>query len=119
MRQTFAHHCAVTVTALPGSHRADVRIAGDVDMAAVPILTDAVDRLSERSPRSVFIDLAGVTFAGSALPNFLMQTHGRMPRGSFLVICRPDPMTLTVLAASGMLDVLTVCDDRLVRSTKE
>jgi anti-anti-sigma factor len=116
MRQTFAHDCAVTVTALPGSHRADVRIAGDVDLAAVPILTGALDRLSERSPRSVFVDLAGVTFAGSALPNFLFQTHGRMPRGSFLVVCRPSPMTLLVLVASGMMDILTVCDDRLVRT---
>jgi anti-anti-sigma factor len=117
MRQTFAHDCAVTVTALPGSLRADVRIAGDVDLAAVPILIEALGRLTERAPRSVFVDLAGVTFAGSALPNFLFRTHGRMPRGSFLVICRPSPMTLKVLVASGMMDIVTVCDDRLVRTT--
>ena len=113
MRQMLANDCAVTVTALPGSLRADVRIVGDVDMAAVQILTDAIRRLSEGSPRSVFVDLAAVTFAGSALPNFLVQAHSRMPRGSFLVVSRPDPMTRSVLAATGMTDIVTVCDNRL------
>ena len=115
MRQTLANDCAVTVTALPGSLRADVRIAGDVDMAAVPMLTDTVRQLSERSPRSVFVDLAGITFAGAALANFLAQAHSRMPRGSFLVVCRPAATTLSVLVATGVLGVLTVCDNRLVR----
>jgi anti-anti-sigma factor len=113
MRRTLAHDCAVTVTALPGSLRADVRIAGDVDMAAVQILTDAIRRLSEGSPRSVFVDLAAVTFAGSALPNFLIQAHNRMPRGSFLVVCGPDAMTRSVLAATGLTDIVTVCGNQL------
>jgi anti-anti-sigma factor len=115
MSPTFATDCAVTITALPGSLRADVRIVGDVDLAAVQVLTDAVGRLSERAPRSVFVDLAGVTFAGSALPNFLMQAHSRMPRGSFLVVSRPSPTTIVVLVATGVMDILTVCDSRLAR----
>jgi anti-anti-sigma regulatory factor len=40
-------------------------------MTALPVLADAVSQLAAASPRSVFVDLAGVTFAGSALPNFL------------------------------------------------
>jgi anti-anti-sigma factor len=110
VRRLPVNDCVVTVTARPGSRRADVRIAGDIDMAAVPRLTDAARRLSEDSPRSVFVDLAGVAFAGSALPNFLAQAHNRIPRGSSLVVCRPSPMARFVLVATGVMEILTVCE---------
>jgi hypothetical protein len=70
MRQTTGNGCTVTVIASRASYRADVQITGDVDMAALPVLADAVSQLAAASPRSVFVDLAGVTFAGSALPDF-------------------------------------------------
>jgi anti-anti-sigma factor len=113
LRQQRLNDCIVTVTALAGSRRADIRIAGDVDVAAVPVLTDAVRRLSQSSLRSVFVDLAGVTFAGSVLPDFLKQAHDCIPRNAALVVCRVSAPTRRVLAAAGMLEVVTVCDDEL------
>ena len=105
--------CVVTVTAPAGSRRADVRIAGEVDVSAVPVLADAVRRLSETAPRSVFVDLGAVTFAGSVLPDFLKQVHDRIPRNSSLVVCRVSAASRRVIAEAGLPDVLVLCDDRL------
>ena len=113
MWQTTANGCTVTVIAAPGSHRADVQITGDVDTPAAPALTEAAYRLADGSPRSVFVDLAGVNFAGSALPNFLALAHRLLSRRSVLVVCRPDPMTLRVLQMTGMMQILTVRDHLL------
>ncbi|MET8152483.1 STAS domain-containing protein [Actinoplanes sp. NPDC049668] len=113
MSRSLTHHCVIAVTTLPGSSRADVRIIGDVDTAAAPALTDAVRRLSEGSPRSVFIDLAGVTNEGPELTDFLIQAHDRLPRSSSLVVCRPGPMTRLMLAAADMMRTITVCHGML------
>ena len=112
MRQTFTHQCTITVTAFPGSLRADVRVAGDVDAAAAPLLADAVGRLCEWSPRTVFVDLAAVTFAGPELPEFLATTHRRMARSSSLVVSRAAPATRSALAAAGILTLLNLCESR-------
>lgn len=113
MWQTTAKGCTITVIAAPGSHRADVRITGEVDTPAASALTEAAFRLADGSPRSVFVDLAGVTFAGSALPNFLALAHRLLPRRSVLVVCRPDRMTHRVLQMTGMMQILTVRDHLL------
>lgn len=113
MRNATPHGCAVTVTAPAGSFRADVRIIGDLDTAAVPLLSEAVLRLSESAARSVFIDVAGVTSAGPLLCDFLRQLHDRMPRSSSLVVCRPDPTTRSTLTATGLMQMVVVCGDRL------
>jgi anti-anti-sigma regulatory factor len=113
MRKTAPHGCAVTVPAPAGSLRADVRIIGDVDVAAAPLLAEAVRRLSESAPRSVFIDVAGVTSAGSMLFDFFRQVHNRTPRGSSVVVCRPDPVTRMDLAATGIAEIVVVCDGLL------
>ena len=106
--------CVVSVSARPGSRRADVRTVGRVDTAAAPLLTDAVDRLSEGAPRSVFIDLAGITVAGPALANLLIQAHSRLSRGSCPVICRPTPAVVSVLVAGGVVDMVNVCENLIV-----
>ena len=113
MKQTTVNDCSVTVIASPASHRVDVRITGDIDLAAAPVLAEAVRQLAIGSPRSVFVDLAGVTFAGSALPNFLARAYGRLPRGSSLVVCRPNPMTRRVLQMTDMTRILIVRDHLL------
>ena len=113
MTQTTVNDCTVTVIASPASQRADVRITGDVDMVAAPVLAEAARQLAMGSPRSVFVDLAGVTFAGSALPNFLARAYGLLPRGSSLVVCRPSPMTRWVLHMTDMTRILIVRDHLL------
>ena len=115
MRQTTGNGCTVTVIASLASYRADVQITGDVDMAALPVLADAVSQLAAASPRSVFVDLAGVTFAGSALPNFLARAYGVLPRESSLVVCRPSPMTRRVLDMTDMMRIVTVGEHLLSR----
>ena len=113
MRQSPSQDCIVSVTAVAGSRRADVRLAGEVDVAAAPVLAAVVRQLAESSPRSVFVDLGGVTFAGDVLPDFLEQAHRCTPRNSALVVCRVSSSIRQVLAAAGMWDIATVCDDQL------
>jgi len=113
MSKTTPHGCAVTVTAPTGSYRVDVRIIGDLDTTAVPLLSEAVVRVSAGAPRSVFIDVAGVTAEGSLLSDFLRQVHDRLPRSSSLVVCRPGPATRLALAATGVMQLVVVCGDRL------
>ncbi|MFI7545096.1 hypothetical protein [Actinoplanes sp. NPDC049599] len=112
MRQTITNHCAITVTAFPGSQRADVRVAGVVDEGAAPLLADAVRRLCEWSPRSVFVDLAAVTCAGPELISFLAVTHSRMARSSSLVVSRAAPAIRSALAAAGVLSFVYLCESR-------
>ena len=113
MLKTTVNDCTVTMIAAPGSHRADVRITGDVDLDAAPVLDEAVSRVASGAPRSVYVDLAGVTFAGAALPNFLARAHGLLPRGCVLVVCRANPMTTRVLQMAAMTQIV-VMRDRLM-----
>jgi hypothetical protein len=112
MNQTSTHHCAVTVTAFPGSQRADVRVAGVVDEGSAPLLAEAVRRLCEWSPRSVFVDLSAVSSAGPELSHFLAQVHSRTARSSSLVVSRAAPAIRSALAAAGVLNLVDLCESR-------
>ena len=50
-----------------GDAAAFLRQEGEIDSAALPVLTDIAMMLNDRVRTAVFIDLGGVSFAGSAL----------------------------------------------------
>ncbi len=108
MRQLSWFPCSITVNAAPGSLRADVRMSGELDLVALPQLRDALQAVLAAAPKGIFVDLAGVTFAGSVLPNFLAEVHARMPRGTSLVVCRPTPPIQAVLHSAGVSQLMTI-----------
>lgn len=97
--------CVVTVVVPFSGVSAWVRLVGDVEMGAEAALQVAVDRIEAVGPRTVVIDLAGVTFAGSELANFLAQITDAAP-GASVSVCRAIPAVELVLVATGFNDLL-------------
>jgi anti-anti-sigma factor len=100
----------LTVTVMPGRRRTDVVLSGEVDLAARPVLAEAVDRLADAAPDTTVIDLAAVVFGGSVLASFLASVRAAIPAGSRLVLARPKPMTHKVLQLTGMDQIGVVRD---------
>ena len=106
MRPTSEGPCKVSVVAPPAADTVWIRLVGTVEMGAEPALETAVDRVRNRAPRAVTVDLAGVTFASSALVNLLIRLHLAAPRASIHLVFA-TPAVQRVLAATGF-DQLTV-----------
>jgi anti-anti-sigma regulatory factor len=78
--------------------------------AGAPVLASSIQLLSRMSPTWVVVDVADVTFAGSALPNFLATMRGQLPPGCSLMVRHPRPMLRRVLQATGMTHIVSVSD---------
>ncbi|WP_073258360.1 STAS domain-containing protein [Cryptosporangium aurantiacum] len=77
-------------------------LVGDVDTAATRLLSDAVDWLADDRAPVVLIDLAAVTYAGSALLNFLVRLFQVMPADTEVILWRPSPRANFVLRTATM-----------------
>jgi len=105
----------IIARALPGDgHRAQLSLTGDIDLAASAVLSETVDWLTATAPLSVLVDLSEVTFAGSALPNFVARVSQAMPSGTELVLWRARPATGLVLRITDMATIATLRDDTTV-----
>jgi anti-anti-sigma factor len=91
-------------------NRAGVRIVGEIDLSAEPVLDSSIRLLSRMSPRLVQVDLGDVTFAGAALPNFLARMYGQLPPGFSLVVSNPSPQVRRLLQISGMTQIMSIRD---------
>lgn len=111
MAQVSGDHFVITVLATPEAHTALVCLAGEIDLAAVPALSDVADRLAAIEPAEVVVDLAAVTFACSTLPNFLARVHLTLPDSTTLIVCRPTTSTRRVLEITGMEQIMTLRGD--------
>ena len=89
-----------------------LRLDGEIDSAAQPILADIAMTLNCRRPGAVFVDLGGVSFAGSALINFLDRVTAGLPADSALVLCRRVPATTRLIRLTD-IDTVVVLDDDL------
>lgn len=92
----------VTVSASPTTGIALVYVRGAIDPAVEPALHDVVEQLRAMAPRTVLVDLAEVTFAGSTLANFVAQVRDALPAEASLAVCRPSAMTRQVLMLAGV-----------------
>ena len=64
--------------------------------------------------RCALVDLAEVTFASSALPNFVVRLSQAVPHGAELILWRAPPMTGRVLRLTDMATIATLRDDPTV-----
>ena len=103
--------CTVTVATSTDLRCAEMRIAGEIDMDATPVLTDALSRLAPLTPDRVLVDLHDVTFAGSVLPNFLATMHAGLPRGTTIEVRHCRPLIRRVLRITGMAAIMRITDD--------
>jgi anti-sigma B factor antagonist len=85
-------------------------VSGDIDMATVGALRDALERAVAVADE-VWVDLSGVEFMDSTGLTALVTTHHELNfgRGSLTVICPRGPV-LRSLEVSGLHHVLHVRD---------
>lgn len=95
----------LSVTTDVRGHRVVVRAEGEVDMCTAPILADGLDRAAAPGA-TVEVDLAGVSFFGSAGVAVLGAAHERC----VLRLVGLSPQVRQVLRLSGMDQLLTIAE---------
>ena len=90
---------------------ASVCLTGDLDLQAEPNLRRVLSEVHTAGRRAVVVDLAGLGFAGSALPNFLVRLRYASPPGATLSVCDPGPMALRLLELTGVLTAPALSGD--------
>lgn len=103
---------AATVSMRQGGALAYVTLIGEIDLAAEPALAEVASQLRTTAPTTVILDLAGITFAGSTLANFVVRVRRSVPTGTRLILYRPNPSTRRILELS-LVDKLAVIRDQL------
>jgi anti-anti-sigma factor len=88
-----------------------LRLDGEIDSAARPILAGVAIALHDQAPATIFVDLGGVSFAGTALITFLDRLTAELPGGSTVVLCRPAPATACLIQLTHIDTVVEVDDD--------
>lgn len=77
---------------------ATLRVSGELDVATAPVLGEELDRLAEASPPVVVIELAQVTFLGSAGLGVLVQARRDFAaRGTRLLLAKANDAVLRVM----------------------
>lgn len=103
-------HSTVTVVVSPDRSRAVVTVGGDLDIDARPRLDDAVRFLAVAAPQRIDVDVSGVTYVGSVLPNFLAQVRRAIPGGTVLTVSHPSPWIHFILRATDMATIASIDD---------
>lgn len=86
------------------AERVTVHLAGEIDMANVRRLREALVALDDDSVGQVLIDLADVTFMGSCGLAVLVATSKRCrAHGRELILGAPSRAVVFALASSGLL----------------
>lgn len=111
MPQPVVDQCSVSVFTEGQLAHVHIVVSGEVDLGTWPLLSEALRHVAERMPGAVYVDLAGVTFAGATLANFVFQVRRALPRASTVVLCRPAPPVHWVLQAADVPRVATIRAD--------
>jgi anti-sigma B factor antagonist len=94
------------------SRAAIIALSGEVDMAGLSDLQDAIEPFLAPG-QTVVLDLSGVTFADSTLLNVLAQAHGRATDvGGALLLRNPSEQTRKLLTLGQLDDLVQVEVDR-------
>ena len=89
-----------------------VTLTGELDIATVPRVQQAVDAMLADGVSQITIDLAGVGFVDSSgLRLFIVLDQRAAAEGWTLALTRPTPQALTVFRVSGVEDELPFIED--------
>jgi anti-sigma B factor antagonist len=93
-----------------------VRLAGELDMATMPLVREALERECERRPRRLTLDLAAVEFLDSSAMNLLVAVHRRLrAEGSDLVLANPSEVVAYTMRIAQLHRSLTITHESRVR----
>jgi anti-anti-sigma factor len=101
-------------TSYPSPATVRVTVAGEIDLATVPALHDALHgALSAHAPELLDVDLARVTFLDCiGLGVLVAVRRTAAAAGCHLQVTNPQPIVRRVLELAGRLDVVTFQIDR-------
>jgi anti-sigma B factor antagonist len=86
-----------------------VRLAGDVDMATVPLVQEALERECDRGPVRLTLDLADVQFLDSSAMNLLVSIHRELrARGCRLILANPSEVVAHTMQIAQLDRLLAV-----------
>ncbi|MFI8875395.1 anti-sigma factor antagonist [Streptomyces sp. NPDC055243] len=103
---------AVRVGVASADGRLTVRVAGELDIASVPLLARELDRALEQPGRRILLDLSRVTFCGTAGVALLLDTRRRATAaGSHLVVERAHSAVLRPLELCGDVEGLRMVQE--------
>jgi anti-anti-sigma factor len=87
-----------------------VRLRGELDLAAAPLLEQSWQSLIAGRPRRVIVDLRAVEFMGSAGLHALSQLRHRLGEDSRLLVVRGPERVQRVLEITGLAELLRFVD---------
>jgi anti-anti-sigma factor len=83
--------------------QAMIRLSGEVDLAALPVVAQAANEALELSPGSLVVDLAEVTFIDSAgLSALIKMRAAARAVGVPLLVSSPSKVVMRVMEVSGI-----------------
>lgn len=86
-----------------------VRLAGELDMATVPLVQEALERECERGPVRLTLDLTDVQFLDSSAMNLLVSIHrGLRARGCRLILANPSEVVTRTMQIAQLHRLLAV-----------
>jgi stage II sporulation protein AA (anti-sigma F factor antagonist) len=69
-------------------------LAGELDIATAPLVTEAANLIDRTTPECVIVDLSGLEFVDAAGLSALIQTREELTASGFLVLLRGTPPCL-------------------------
>jgi anti-sigma B factor antagonist len=91
---------------------ARLTLAGELDMATVPRVEQAVSALLEQGVRGLVVDLSGITFVDSSgLRMFISLNERAAAEGFSLSLTRPSDRSLAVFQITGAEENLPFIED--------
>ncbi len=100
LRQAVQEQVTVQDTAQDGV--ATVTIRGELDVAAVPLLSEYLAQVLRRRPRLMIFDLSGVSFMDCAAAAAIIKAGSALPGSPRPVLCHPRPLVRRLLSLTGL-----------------
>ena len=98
---------AFQIDSVSESERGRVKLKGELDLASIGRVEQAVDKMLADGVRVLVLDLAGVSFVDSSgLRLFIVLDQRAGAEGWKLTLTRPQQQAMTVFVVSGLEDNL-------------
>jgi anti-anti-sigma factor len=95
-----------------------VKLAGELDIATMPLVRDALERECERRPLRLTLELGDVEFLDSSAMNLLVAIHRRLrAEGSDLVLDNPSEVVANTMRIAQLHRLLTITHEAVPDAT--
>ncbi|CAN5751969.1 anti-sigma F factor antagonist [soil metagenome] len=87
--------------------RAEVRLAGEIDVATAPTLRDAIHQVVDAGVERIVVDLAAVTFLDSFAINAIEEVRLRADvQPDRIVVVNPSPLAARIFEIVGLAELV-------------